>query len=366
MKTLAMAVLGLLICGSAAASEDPRMVEFYAKDNKVDHATAREHIRLQTLAGTLQDRIENMPWFAGMFIESSPRLSITVQSTNPTIDLKKLLSQSEHALTPYLRLSAVSHSLSSLHDQQRSIARALRDSDVLGDIDIDVERQVVEVRTLDAEKAHNIAEQLGLSQVKVMKANSLSKPLAPIRGGESIQSCTSGFGMVNSQNVRAISTAGHCANAAQYYGGVNLPYIAGSESGSYDAQVHSTPGYTPTNQIWNGSGWWSITGLTAYGSQVIGELVCSMGRVSGYKCGYIRSKTFAPSYINSPTATFITFGSSSVYGQPGDSGGPVWKSSNAYGLISGLQSDTYPEYRIIYMSAEKIYYATNYYILVTP
>lgn len=52
-------------------------------------------------------------------------------------------------------------------------------------------------------------------------------------------------------------------------------------------------------------------------------------------------------------------------GAPGDSGGPVWSSSVALGVISGGHTVS-GEYRVVYMAADRVFPATGHYILVTP
>lgn len=82
----------------------------------------------------------------------------------------------------------------------------------------------------------------------------------------------------------------------------------------------------------------------------MGALVCGFGATSAYRCGRIAFKDYAPSYINSPAATFIVLQQTGVdLSEPGDSGGPWYSGGVAYGIISGELDQV-----------EAIYMAINY------
>ena len=70
--------------------------------------------------------------------------------------------------------------------------------------------------------------------------------------------------------------------------------------------------------------------------QSVGDDVCKYGKVTGYTCGHIVSRFYAPSYIPSADATFIRVGGGSTkLSRGGDSGGPCFNGRRAYGIHSG-------------------------------
>lgn len=69
-----------------------------------------------------------------------------------------------------------------------------------------------------------------------------------------------------------------------------------------------------------------------------GFYVCHYGQTTGRECGYVLSKDSSPGYVPSPSNTWV-----SVYKEKGgsrlsdggDSGGPWYAGSTAYGIHSG-------------------------------
>lgn len=369
-----IAVLGLLLSGGSYAAEkispaadlDKDLVTFYAKDALLTEQEARQRLNFQSLAGDLESKIADQDWFAGLYIEHQPAFKIHVLRSGPSGDLKSLSTGPLAPLAPHLVVTDVVYSMNDLQEQAAAALHAFRQAGVKADLDIDVKSNSIRVSSPDKSTLVDRLNKTVSSfprNIYFVEAP-LSIPLF-IPGGVSLGNCTSGFGLINPSGTRAISTAGHCHNAPQFYGGLQLPLGIYKAEGEWDVAWYSPRTFTPTNQIWNGTDYLSITSIRASGSQTIGEVVCKQGRLTGTQCGYIRSKTIAPNYLYKPSPTFIALGSSSMLGQQGDSGGPVWRTTIAYGMISGLRVQG-GENQIVYMSADRVFPAIGYYILVTP
>jgi hypothetical protein len=148
----------------------------------------------------------------------------------------------------------------------------------------------------------------------VTVVDQLSMPAAAIYGGLRIDDsspddadCTSGFSVRHVSQAVGISLAGHCANTGMNYGGTTLPYHSGVYSGSHDEQWHTTPGFTPTNRIryHEDGNTRPITSRRIRSTQSIGDPVCKFGVTTGYDCGNIINRSFAPSWVPNALPTFI-------------------------------------------------------------
>ena len=104
----------------------------------------------------------------------------------------------------------------------------------------------------------------------------------------------------------------------------------------------------------------SITSTKGRTSQVINEFVCKYGKTTGYACGYITDKNFAPGYVPNVNATFIRVHRDGVdLAQSGDSGGPWYSNQTAYGILSGENGQDGIYMPINYVSECLLYVLTN-------
>lgn len=89
-------------------------------------------------------------------------------------------------------------------------------------------------------------------------------------------------------------------------------------------------------------------------NQALGASVCHYGISTGYTCGFIISKKYAPSYVNNPNPTFIRVHNydNVDLSQGGDSGGPWYSGQAAWGIHSGHPGSD--DYDALYMAINYI------------
>lgn len=143
--------------------------------------------------------------------------------------------------------------------------------------------------------------------------------------------------MENLQGTRYVSTAAHCANNIYYAGGFDLDYVTGTESGSFDTQIHTAgSGHTIRNWAYDGqtqpNNYRQIQNKLTRAEQVVGATYCKYGRKTGYDCGELLNKNYI---CGTPLAQFTCmrlerFGVDMA--GAGDSGGPVMTGLFALGM----------------------------------
>ena len=170
----------------------------------------------------------------------------------------------------------------------------------------------------------------------------VARPTAAIWAGEQINGgalCTLGFGVIKA-GIKYTTTAAHspCNIADTYQYGGTLPTQFSQFGGSSDLSIRNTGANLATNRVYDGSTARSITATRSRSAMSVGNFVCHYGRTTGYGCGYVDSTTIAPGYIPGATATYIKVSGcpfSNSLGDLGDSGGPWFSSSTAWGWQSG-------------------------------
>ncbi len=176
-------------------------------------------------------------------------------------------------------------------------------------------------------------------------------------GGRAMVTCTSGFAArQNGTNVWGIITAGHCTGATSMHG-VSLPWVYGYPSVAADAEFRRVP---------TGSGH-QLRSQFAYGDQapltirvvtskadrvdMAGRFLCHQGKSSGVSCGTVTNIHYRPTHATAcrvagdygdPTTchnVFVRVHGPNLQGCNGDSGGPWFISSKAYGIHKSSNSE---------------------------
>lgn len=331
----------------------------YSAQLGISLAEADARLAKQALAGDLDALLTRTERdvLAGVWLEHEPVFRVVVAVTDPAAAPRVVARAG--ALRADLDVRFARYSAGELVAAAREGQAALRASGVRSDAMTDVRRNVAVVRVLDRDAALDALRRTGRSlpaAVVVEQVPELIKAEIDMYAGEGITLCTSGFTVQNGTGTRGISTAGHCDNA-QSYGGNTLTYQSGQTNGSVDAQWHTPPaGHTLRAWIRDGINDTvepfrrMVTGRTGRDAQVVGSWVCKHGVTTGYTCGSISNKTTLPfSPVTNGTATYIyVAGGTTNLSEGGDSGGPWFSGTNAYGLHHGGAGN------------DSIYMAVNY------
>ncbi|NOK63379.1 MAG: hypothetical protein GFH27_549347n66 [Chloroflexi bacterium AL-W] len=365
------AALAMVVSTASVSAETPHPTftdetEQYAKDMNVSLGEAAYRLDLQTGIGKLNAELETneADTFAGLWIEHEPEYHIVVQFTkNGEQTIRPYIENT--ALAEVVKVQTADITYQDLEATQLAILETFDKRGIVADSDIDVKTSRVqmlvteetsnkamdvmsEAKTDLMEKSAVATDQVEMTSeaelldtVDIITVDTLSEPTNYAFGGASLTDCTSGFVVQNASGVRGISTAGHCRDDQVYFN-QNLQYVAGSDSGSADAQWHYAPsGFLTESWINISKGydqWVRIRGAVYRDQQAIGTYVCKYGKTTGVTCGTIQAKNAKPGYIKNGLNTFIRVKAtdpSVVMTEGGDSGGPYWSGEFAYGTQTG-------------------------------
>lgn len=172
-----------------------------------------------------------------------------------------------------------------------------------------------------------------------------------VRGGSKITAssgaqCTSGFTVKNSSGVTAMTTASHCEGMNTYYNPngttIGLTFVTEVRDADQDVEIH-TSGYVERAEFYADSATTArvLTGRRLRSSTSAGNQVCHRGTATGYSCGYVQLTNFTPTYAGAcgsvacAAVWVLVDGDATTKCYNGDSGGPVFASQTAFGLLKG-------------------------------
>jgi hypothetical protein len=154
--------------------------------------------------------------------------------------------------------------------------------------------------------------------------------------------CTTGF-VVGDGTRRAMTTAAHCADTLTYRdpisGDIPLAFGAQWGLGYHDVQVnHTTLPLQPLFYANRTAG--SLRALTSWRNRAstrAGDFLCHWGESSGYSCAEVQLTDYAPpgALCGGPCSpTWVTVAGPTC--RAGDSGGPVFSGTVAFGIAKGV------------------------------
>ena len=280
--------------------------------------------------------------YAGLWIEHDP-YGVIVALTNDSSAARQIVASV--SLSTEVVVRRVAHSKKDL----LAILEAIDNAGVPANLSLSYQSNAVDVRTLSRDAMMDALdpELREAPFVRIAEAPDLGGPSANIYGGLGGQDigwsgCPSGFTILRpGTSIRGIITAGHCGNALSWNGST-LPFQAEDWDGNTDAQWHTVPGFTVRPYIVTSQ---SGNLRRIYGRSVpaVGQTVCKYGPVTGYVCGTVDANTVQPSWIPNATPTYFRAANCNAnMSAQGDSGGPVFWTTTALGVISGFESDLDP------------------------
>jgi len=190
------------------------------------------------------------------------------------------------------------------------------------------------------------AEQVGGVPVRIVINDLLEQNMTADGGGAiegladgRLHHCTTGF-VVTDGTRNGIATAAHCPDELVYQdGNVPLAFAGQWGAGYQDVQVNVSPEATEPSFYANRSAG-SLRTLTSWrnvASTRAGDFVCHWGEGSHYSCAVVELTDYAPpgTLCGGPCEpTWVTVAGPSCI--PGDSGGPVFSGTIAFGIAKGV------------------------------
>jgi hypothetical protein len=342
----------------AALRED---AEQLAKDMGLSVTEVEYRFGIQWAAGDLEEKLTESASaeFGGLWIEHFPTFAVRVGLTEG----------GDQVIAPFVAGTGL-ESVTSVVPVDHSLVeltawaeRILQSKGNLPKFDLGIERATnrVIVRASSAANAASLEARIeNVLPVPSRGAISfeigeLSEPNINIYGGLALTTCTVGYSTrTTTGGQRGIATAGHCPPplGSQSFAGTVLPFQAEDTTGNQDVQWHSLPtGVTAVPKVRDASGTRFVRATRGRANQPEGAMVCSYGKTLGYRCGTLIRKDWSPSYITNASPTFMVVHSFSGadMGNDGDSGGPWYNGTEAWGIHSGTIEDI-----------DAIYMAINY------
>jgi len=328
----------------------------YAAQFGVSPDEALRRLRAQQETVTTTDAItkEFAARLAGISIDHSPdyRIVVLLTGTEPIADRSAagvpIIFRTGAKATRDQAIAAMRKHLIDLRSELPG-ARGAGYDQRTGEIVLLVTRE--DAQHFGMESIRSRAEQVSGVPIRIV-INELIEQNMTVDGGgrvEGISSvtgrrnrCTTAF-VVTDGSQTGIATAAHCPDELTYFypdgGQTVLPFAGQWGAGYQDVQVNlSTEANAPL--FYANGGAESVRRLATWrnrDSTRAGDFVCHYGESSGYSCALVELTDYAPpgELCGGPCEpTWVT-----VHGPncvPGDSGGPVFSGSVAFGIAKGI------------------------------
>ncbi|WP_406387712.1 S1 family peptidase [Streptomyces sp. NBC_00887] len=161
-----------------------------------------------------------------------------------------------------------------------------------------------------------------------------------VRGGDVIHSnagtrCTVGFNARSGSSLYGLVT-GRCAQGAtRWYADASLSVLIGTTtSASFPGNDYALVRYTNSSVVFPGEvsrgSAGGVQDITGAANPTVGQSVCHVGRVTGYRCGTVTAVNVT---VNYPEGVVSGLFRSNICSEPGDVGGPAFAGSTALGVI---------------------------------
>ena len=374
--------VSLFFAFAAALIADPAFAQTSSADPVVDsvmrtyglaETDARAQLSLLDEANRLGNRlaVEEPTRYSGLRVVRGKTTRIYVRLVG---DADQLLAK--YTTNPAFVAEKADIPLTALRNKQEALIRALHGlSNYAVGLDVAVGRIRVATREPDAARSKLRAGNLLTGEVDVEQAADVYDETATVIGGYQVQGkywpladgsgnvrdlATGGFTVKNSAGTRGILTAGHfdqckfsvtvssCtpnSPAVDARTGVTLTYQGQQLGGDLDYEWRTSTGNTFTNQIYYGANMSVTQVLDARAYQAGTLTVCKMGSATGYTCGTVMDCNFwAVDTADGINGYFCRVHNNAGGGMAdhGDSGGPVFASGTAFGIVSSrISGGTY-------------------------
>jgi hypothetical protein len=367
MKALLLTALVCAASTTANASDGDPIAVSYAQMHRVSLVEAKKRLARVPYIGQLDKQLQReLPeTFAGLYIEHEPAYRVVVKFTK---DAQTQLAR--YTSDPIFVAETAPHSLEFLLSAQEEIGQQLFKSQIQFESGLDVSASAIDLSVRDpaAVSAHLAGFKSAKDFIRLHKVDSFIETTAGLVGGAeligSAERCTSGFNVVNPYYLLGVATAGHCDDELTYMTGLTLPLAYRNQMavGSYDIQWNSQTSTgtwrTQSNEIRTPGGpvpTMSITSAPDSSTIPLGTTVCKSGITTRYTCGEIADKNFEANF-NGQLGKYIRVhnAQNQVMTDNGDSGGPVFGTNAAYGIVHGRGGPSTPQKNdLFYMPIER-------------
>jgi streptogrisin D len=166
------------------------------------------------------------------------------------------------------------------------------------------------------------------------RVETLSTPVTHlISGGDAILTstarCSLGFNVRSASGTNYFLTAGHCTNIGATWRTSSGALIGSRVASSFPGNDYGVVQYTGTVTA---SGTVGSQDITSSGTPAVGSTVTRRGSTTGIHSGTVQQLNATVVYAEGTVTGLIR---TTVCAEPGDSGGPLYRSTTAFGLTSG-------------------------------
>jgi streptogrisin D len=166
------------------------------------------------------------------------------------------------------------------------------------------------------------------------RVETLSTPVTHlISGGDAILTssarCSLGFNVRSASGTNYFLTAGHCTNIGATWRTSSGALIGSRVATSFPGNDYGVVQYTGTVTA---QGTVGSQDITTSGTPTVGSTVTRRGSTTGIHSGTVQQLNATVVYAEGTVTGLIR---TTVCAEPGDSGGPLYRSTTAFGLTSG-------------------------------
>ena len=345
--------------------------EWYMRSQGVTKEEAIRRLRIQREMGDVIDRMRRQYQgrLAGIVIEHKPDYRLRVRLTGAEAVAAQSVSLGGSTLPIVFETGApatVDALVASIEGNLAALKTLLPTLDGIG-TDERTSQIVLTVYAADAvtaaaAKAKEAEVAALLKQPIRIETTNVRETLMDVRGGAKFTSsggalCTTGFVVKNTSGTTGVATAAHCEGMNTYHNpnGTTIPttIVASSETidADQDVEVH-TSAYIEQPEFYADTTASArvLTGRRYRSSTGIDDNVCHRGEVTKYSCGYVKQTNYTPvDQYGTPLRCgavacgpyYVRVEGPELACYNGDSGGPVFASTVAFGLLkTGAASGT--------------------------
>ncbi|WP_430783490.1 S1 family peptidase [Actinoplanes sp. G11-F43] len=255
---------------------------------------------------------------AGSYVDASGKVVVNVTDAATAAEVKAAGATPRYVTRSGATLAAAD---SSLKTNLKTPGTAFAVDPVTNQVVVSVDESVTGAK-LDAVKATvaKLGDNARLESIPGKLSTTIAAGAAIYTGGSR---CSLGFN-VRSGSTYYFLTAGHCTNAGSTW--TNGSVTLGTRSGtSFPGNDYGIVRYTNTSIAKTG-------GFTSASTPPVGTAVTRTGSTTGTRTGTVTALNSTVNYAQGSVSGLIR---TTVCAQPGDSGGPLYRGSAAYGLTSG-------------------------------